>query len=107
MNFNINETFVGLRTIQLACLTPGPTVIVGKLSLPKVSQGDSGASTCVVTVNQNGTPIYTGNPGADGFRTGVTTLPGDIVTITTSSSSPVDQQLNAVKMTLSLWQGGE
>jgi hypothetical protein len=106
-SFNINETISGLRTTPIPYVNPGPCRIAGKLSLPSPNLGSGAGSTVVVTVNQNGTPVYTSNPGADGFETGVNISNGDVITVVTSSSSVVDQQLNAVKMTLSVWEGGE
>jgi hypothetical protein len=107
VDFSISQVISGLRTTIVPYVVAGPLALIGKVSVPRASQGSSGASTVVVTVNQNGTPVYTGQPGADGFRTGVNVVLGDVITIVTSSSNPIDQQLNAVKTTVSIWEGGE
>ena len=106
-DFSKGSVISGLRTTPVPYTVAGPLQLVGKLTLPRPSNGSSGASTVVVTVNQNGSPTYTGVPGADGFETGVNVVLGDVITIVTSSNSVVDQQLNAVKTTLTTWEGGE
>jgi hypothetical protein len=105
--YNTVEPISGLRTTQMPNMNPGPHQFVGKLTLPRASQGSSGASQVVVTVNQNGSPVYVGIPGADGFETGVNIAVNDVITVVTSSNQPVDQVLNAVKLTVSIWEGGE
>ena len=107
MDFSTSEVISGLRTTAVPYTVAGPLELIGKLTLPRASQGSAGASTVVVTVNQNGTPVYAGLPGADGFKTGVNVTLGDVITIVTSSSSPIDQQLNAVKTIVAIWEGGE
>jgi hypothetical protein len=106
-DFNTSKVISGLRTTGVPYLEAGPCQLVGKLTLPRASQGSTSASTVVVTVNQNGTPIYTGRPGADGFECGVNIALNDVIQVVTSSSNPLDQALNAVKMTLSIYEGGE
>ena len=105
--FSTNEPISGLRTTLMPNMSPGPHQLVGKLTLPRASQGSSGASQVVVTVNQNGSPVYVGVPGADGFETGVNIALNDVITVVTSSSNPIDQQLNAVKLMVAIWEGSE
>jgi hypothetical protein len=102
-----SEVISGLRTTAVPYIAAGPCLIAGKLTLPRASQGSAGASTVVVTVNQNGSPIYVGAPGADGFKTIANIVLGDVINIVTSSSNPIDQALNAVKMTVSIFEGGD
>lgn len=106
-NFSINEAVSGLRSTQMPRLNPGSHTITGKLTLPSRGTGLATSTTVVVTVTQNGTPIYIGAPGADGFVTGFNAAVNDVITVVTSSSNPIDQQLNAVKMIVSIWEGGE
>lgn len=105
--FCTNEPISGLRTTTMPSMSPGPHQFVGKLTLPRASQGSASASQVVVTVNQNGSPVYIGIPGADGFETGVNIALNDVITVVTSSINPADQQLNAVKLMVSIWEGGE
>ena len=105
--FSTNEPISGLRTTIMPAMTPGPHQFVGKLTLPRASNGSASASQVVVTINQNGSPVYIGQPGADGFEAGVNIATNDVITIVTSSTNPADQQLNAVKLTVAIWEGGE
>lgn len=107
MPFSINEAVSGLVSTTIPRLNPGPHTITGKLTLPSRGTGSQTSTTVIVTVNQNGSPIYTGKPGADGFVAGFNAAANDVITVVTSSSNPIDQALNAVKMTLSIWEGGE
>lgn len=102
--FNQNLTSTGLTTLTTSVPTAGPYVIEGKLLLPTLVNG-GGASSCVVTVNQNSTPIYTGLAGAEGFFTNASAAAGDIFTIVTTSAAPADQPLNVIKMTVSMSSG--
>jgi len=105
--YNTIEPISGLRTTLMPKMNPGSHQFVGKLTLPRASQGSASASQVVVTINQNGSPVYVGAPGADGFETGVNIAANDVITVVTSSSNPSDQQLNAVKLTVAIWEGGE
>jgi hypothetical protein len=105
-DYNMNMAIAGLRTTTIPYSSPGPYTISGKLTLPRPSNGSGDASQVVITINQNGSPIYTGTPGADGFETGVNIALNDVITCVTSSSSNADHELNAVKLSLSLYQGG-
>lgn len=95
----------------------------GTLALPEVvpsaSQGPGGGagtgsgggplvpSQVVVTIKQNGSTIYTTNPGDRGFFIkALNCTAGDVITFVRSSSLAQDQQLNAIRMTLVINEGG-
>jgi hypothetical protein len=104
-DFGMNGAISGLTTTTLPVLAPGSYTVSGKLSVPKPSNGSISASQVIVTVNKNGAPVFTSKPGADGFETGLNYALNDVVTIVTSSAATVDQELNAVKLSLSIYQG--
>jgi hypothetical protein len=97
---NQNVVFNGLGTLSNKILSAGLYFVEGKISLPTITNG-GGASSLLVVVNQNGSPIYTGKVGADGFKTEVNALANDLLTIVFSSSSPADQVLNGIKSVVS------
>jgi hypothetical protein len=62
-------------------------------------------SQVITTIAQNGTPVYVSAAGISGFKELVSCLPGDLITVTLSSSLPSDQALNVVKSTISFGEG--
>lgn len=107
MAFNVNMTVTGLTTVSIGIPVAAETPISGKLSLPTLTTGATATSQCVVTITQtpNGggpTTIYTGQAGAEGFALIANCAALDTIAITTSSSAPVDQQLNSIKTTISV-----
>ena len=99
MAFNQNFTSTGLGTLQFTIPTAGPYNLDGKLSLPtNTDDGNTGTSSCVVTINQNGSPIYVGLPGAEGFHKNFLGAVGDVMQVVTSSAAAIDQPLNLIKM---------
>lgn len=104
-NYAQNLVFNGIGTLTIVMPVAGPCFIEGKLSLPSLNAGSSGPSSVVVTVNQNGSPIYSGPAGAEGFKVDFTAALSDSMTVVTSSSAAVDTALNAVKMTVSVGSG--
>lgn len=104
--YNQNLTNVGLNTLTTSVPTAGPYSIKGKLTLPTYTDdGSTGTSAVVTTVNQNGSPIYTGLAGAEGFYTTFLAAAGDTITVVFTSSATVDQAPNAVKATIGLTSG--
>lgn len=104
MDFSQSVTIEGLRTITFIAPSNGNYKIEGKLSLPLPSQG-GGETAVVVVINLNGSPVYTGVAGAEGFKRIQPLLTSDTVTIVLSSSASADQPKNAVKTTLSISAG--
>jgi hypothetical protein len=103
----MNKTFTGLGTFPTPISeTPASRIlnIKGKVNLPNLIEGAAANSQVVVTMNLNGgATFYTGIPGAEGFETGVVAVAGDILNIILTSSAPVDQGLNVIKTTVSLY----
>ena len=102
--FNQNYTLSGLVTLSVGVPNAGPYVVKGKISLPTVTDG-GGASSVVAVVNLNGSPVYTGTAGAEGFRANLLCAAGDTVAVVLSSAAAPDNVLNAVKSTVEIYQG--
>lgn len=99
-------TLVGLSTLTTHANTTGPHVIFGKITCPQLAQGSSAPSQVVVTVNQNGSPIYTGTAGAEGFKQQMLCTSGDTITVVTSSTAAVDTtSLNGIKAVIGFTNG--
>jgi hypothetical protein len=100
----MNETFTGLGTFTLYAPVAAYFNIQGKLTLPTIGEGAIANSAVVVTINKNGaSAFYTGSAGAEGFATAVSCAQGDAINIILSSSAPVDQGLNVIKLTVSMF----
>lgn len=124
-NYNLTATLNGLREYDFPAPSAGPFVVKGTLELPSqaptAAQGAGGggigtgavpglpqSSQVVVVVKNINATIYTGPAGAKGFECGVNiAAPGDLIKVIMSSSLALDQQPNAVKMTLSIFEGAE
>lgn len=96
-----NVVITGLQTLHLFAPVSGIYDLAGKMTLPEIYEGNSAASQVVASVTQNGTTVYTGLAGADGFRLPLNCVIGDNIAVTLSSSAPVDQPINAVKCVIS------
>lgn len=122
MNFERSQSSEGLRTLTVNIPSAGLYNFQGSLALPKnpgsAVQGPGGgaatgvgappqiASQVVVTINQNGSPIFTSPAGCSGFcLIAVNCAANDVMTFVTSSSLDQDKQPNAVKMTLAVSEG--
>lgn len=121
MAININATINGLTTNVFGLPNTDVYTISGTLELPPViptaSQGPGGGagtgtgggpispSQVVVVVKHNASTVYTGNPGDKGFLTGFAATAGDTVSVILSSSQGLDNQLNRVKCTVSIFEG--
>lgn len=103
--FNQNLTFNGLGTLSITVPLAGAYFVSGKISLPTLSKGDSAPSACLVVVNQNGSPVYTGIAGAEGFYTDISCAANDVIAMVFSSAAAVDQGLNVIKSVISIGQG--
>ena len=102
--FNQNIESVGLSTISVTVPFAGPYFVKGKVFLPTLVDGGV-ASSVVITVNQNGSPVYTGLAGAEGFYVDISCAANDVIAVVPSSSVTTDQALNAVKVRISIGQG--
>jgi hypothetical protein len=102
--FNQNIESVGLATISTTVPYAGPYFVKGKLTLPTLV-GGSAASSILVTINQNGSPVYTGLAGAEGFYKNLSCAAYDVIAVVFSSSVTTDQALNVMKSVISIGQG--
>lgn len=102
--FNQSTVFCGLGTYTTVVPVDGLYFVEGKLSLPTLTNG-GGISAVVVTINKNGSPIYTGVAGAEGFYTTVQCAAADSLAVVLSSSADADQGKNAIKTTIGIGTG--
>lgn len=124
MAFSSTSTYTGLQTITIVIPASDNYGIQGTLTLPEIqpsaTQGPGGgagtgtgggplvASQVVVTINQNGSPIFTSLAGARGFNLkAVPLVAADVLTVVLSSSLAQDKELNTVRITLGITQGGD
>lgn len=106
MDFSQNTILSGLGTVTFIAPSNGDYKIDGKISLPSMSAGDTAASALVVTINKNGSPVYTGLAGARGFENVILALlTTDTVTVVMSSAAAVDQPRNVIKSSISISRG--
>lgn len=99
-----NLTVTGLGTFALPITSTGQWNVKGKITLPSISEGNTVNSSIVVTMNINGgSTLYTGVAGAEGFETGSSATAGDTLNVILTSAATVDQGLNTVKTTISLF----
>jgi hypothetical protein len=103
MAYDLRSEIQGIGSVSFGVLA-GAGFVKGTLSLPTIV-GGAGASSVLVTVNQNGSPIYTGLVGAEGFNVNFLAALNDIIQVVTSSSATVDNALNTVKMQVQIGQG--
>ncbi len=103
-NFNQNLVSTGLTTISTSVPEDGHYKMDGKISLPSIVNG-GGPSEVVCVINQQGSPIYTGTAGADGFGIEVDASAGDVFDFVLSSSAAADQPLNVIKMSIAISEG--
>jgi len=103
-SFNTNIAFAGLCTVTTIVPNAGPYFCEVKMSLPTITNG-GGQSSALVTVNQNGSPIYTGLAGAEGARVDMLCAAADTIAVVISSSAAPDQPINVIKGVIALAQG--
>jgi len=104
LQYNQNFTFTGLGTLSVSLPIAGPYFVDGKILLPTYTQGGV-PSQLVVTINQNGSPIYVGPSGAEGFHVDLLGAVNDTLAIVFSSSLPSDALLNVIKASIAIGQG--
>lgn len=104
VQFAQNSTSCGLTTNTFTAPVAGPYFIKGKVTLPTITTAGY-LSSCVVTINVNGSPIYTGAAGAEGFYTTTTCAANDVIAVVFSSGLATDAALNAIKATIALGLG--
>ena len=105
-SYHYTNNFEGLTTIKLpAAPTMNQYTIQGQLTLPSLTRGSISNSSVVITVKKNGSVIYTGQAGANGFQLTPTLSPGDVITIIPSSTALVDQGRHFIKIHVQMWEG--
>lgn len=121
--FSQRTSVTNLATHTIVIPTTDVYGFQGTLTLPEVVptaiQGPGGGagtgtgggplvpSQVVVTIKQNGSTVMTTNPGDRGFLLrSLQCTAGDVITIVRSSSLLQDEQLNVLRMTLMVNEGG-
>lgn len=102
--YNQNLVFNGLGTLSITVPVAGTYFVSGNISIPTISTGSS-PSSCLVVINKNGSPVFTGNAGDEGFYANFVCAAADVVAVVFSSSAAVDQLLNVIKSTISIGLG--
>lgn len=104
-NFSLNQSVSGLGTTTIAIPAAGTYAVDCKISLPMISAGSSASSSVVCVINQNGSPVYTGQAGAEGAFVSIPFTASGTITVVLSSANIVDQGLNVVKSTIAVSGG--
>lgn len=99
--FSQNYELGGLTSNTTSVPLAGTYLVQGKLSLPTLV-GGAGASAVVTTISQNGSPVYTGPAGAEGFTTTLNVAASDTILVALTSAAAPDNVPNAVKATVSI-----
>ena len=102
--YNQNLTFAGLGTLSITLPMDGSYFFEGKISLPTLTKSGE-VSALVVVVNKNGSPVYTGVAGAEGFKVQVSCVANDLIAMVFSSAATADQGLNVIKSVISIGLG--
>lgn len=92
----------GLGSFSQSVPMAGEYDVIGSLTLPGIGKGDSANSQVVAVVKQNGTTMYTGLAGAEGFQLVLNCAASDIILVQLSSAAAVDQGINVVKCTVAI-----
>lgn len=101
-----SATYSVQGTLTLPHIVPTPTAGAGGGAGTGSGGGAQINSQVIVTIKQNGSTIYTSAPGDSGFSLpALVCTAGDVLTFQRSSSLAQDNQLNAVRMTLTISEG--
>ena len=110
-----NQPFVfcglGTLTHTVASTEAGPCCVKVFVTETQPSNLDTTAASALsITVTQNGSTIYTSptitpTQLAQQFKTGFLAASGDVINVTLSSASAIDNLLNTVKSTVYFDQG--
>lgn len=103
-NYAQNLVVNGLGTTSVTIPVADDIFVEGHMSLPTLTNG-GGVSAALVVINKNGSPVYTGQAGAEGFRADIACAAGDVIAVVISSSAPADLPLNVIKTTMSIGSG--
>lgn len=103
-NFNQNSVFSGLGSYSTTVPFAGTYFVEGKSTIPTLVNG-GGVSALLAVINLNGSPVYTGIAGNEGFRCDVACAALDVIQIVLSSSAAADQPANSIKTVIALGIG--
>ena len=95
-NWSDRLELAGLGTTSTICLEDGLYTIEGRITHPQLNL-DGNVSEALPVVNVNGSPVYTGTAGDQGFSVTTPLVATDTVEISITSSAACDQPINAVK----------
>lgn len=107
---------LGTATFTATAANAGPTVVSVKSFIPYAASGGSAnsataaGSSLSIVVNLNGSPILSlTSPGATqplvGGKVYTSTVSGDVITVVMSSAAAIDNQPNAIKTMINIYQG--
>lgn len=109
-NSSTNLVFTGLGTLTYVIPAAGSYTFKGSAHVPTATENagtggnNIGPSQVVIVIKQNGTTVYTGSAGDQGFKlSALNCALSDSITFTTSSSAAVDQGPNAVKLSVAIY----
>jgi len=102
--YSQNFVFAGLGTLSFEVPDAGPFFVDVKSTIPTLTAG-GGISALVITINLNGSPVYTGAAGAQGAYVVFSVAAKDVITVVFSSAAIPDQGLNVIKSTISVGYG--
>jgi hypothetical protein len=101
----LQDSFQGLGTYTKVIPMTGVYAVSGTITLRTLTEGHGTLeSQLVVTINQNGTPVYVGAQAAKGFKINCNCATGDIITIVLSSSASADQPPNVIRSSIAISQ---
>ena len=108
-DFSKNFSISGLETLTVVMPLAGQFQLSGKIQMPRLSQMDPSdpqflnlPSSVVVTINQNGSPIFTSTAGDSGFSIPIKVALKDVITVVLSSGNAADAVLNSIKCVVSI-----
>ena len=105
-NFALTASVTGLGTVlTVNAVSTNMYTVQAKMTIPTIGGGAVAQSALVAVVNLNGSPMYTGLPGARGLRVLLACTAGDVITVVFSSAAPVDQDKNAIRATIGVSEG--
>lgn len=99
------SSFTGIGTYTYVAPSAGPYDVQWQLDLPQIAKGATANSAVVMTINLNGSAVYTGTAGAQGGEVNVLCAAGDTITCVTSSAAAVDAPLNVIKANICISHG--
>ena len=102
--FNQSLMLQGLNSVSVTVPVANDYIVEGKITIPTLS-GGGGTSSLVAVVNKNGSPVYTGSAGQQGFHARFACAALDVIQVVFSSGNANDAALNAVKSSIYISSG--